>query len=873
MRVAIRAVSGHLVWSATGTVWGFWRLGQEGSRFSSELVRRTLLERITSLVRSLDGSPRLYSVCAQVDAGEIGLRMREGLDAARHDAAAETVFASLDMLKGAEMHRRAVWLAVPLKAAGRGGQWSRTRGALWAQLGEQLGLPASPVPVHEVQAFRAAARQVENGFGGGLDIRPARAAEIVWLHQHAVHRGMAEPLLSLAEAGGQMDGRVVGAVLRSPSYAQLGQVRLLEGGVETSADEAEAEGGPGRGWRRGGVGGPGFRRLWLQVETEDGFGYQAHLALEEIPEAVSQEAADILAQLEQLPYPVDAVLDLTIVDSAKAKRAIAKKRAELVDQADQWAAHPSGAPDTIGTSVDVLGEQDARLGRTAVECEVQSRTVLTVWGPDAQTCDARARDLKARLSGASYRAIRPYGGQERLFSLGLPASGPALRAREVTQFQLSEDFALNGLLTGSDIGDAAGPMLGLSLDVGTARPVLLDLAGAPLRNTAASLAVIGDLGSGKSVALKLLTSQLVDRGHRAVVIDRTPLKEWASFARAAAAGRCQVVDAAHAQRSIDPLRVLPRAAGEAAALSYLTLQLNLGPVTEQGAVISRAVKAAAASAEPSMARVLQEVASIAAEGGVHGEEAAGVLNLLRVIAENPLAAMVFDPSLPALDLTNLTADMVVFTTAGLTLPLKAALTNPDLMRMQPVEALIGRAVLYLVAALSRHIAFADARRFAAIVMDECYWLTSSGEGHALVEEIAHDGRKHWAGMMLGGHDANDLGNETVRGLITYRLLARTSDQAMARRGLELVGLPAEDEALVQTVTSGLSPAGVKDRAGEMLLRDSHGRIGRIKVVVPEVERLTDGIFTTPGGTPQQRSPRPGLTGVGRAASLQKAGRR
>jgi hypothetical protein len=48
--------------------------------------------------------------------------------------------------------------------------------------------------------------------------------------QHAVHRGLDEPLLTDAETSPLYGSRVREGQLRSPSYADLGQIRLAEGG-------------------------------------------------------------------------------------------------------------------------------------------------------------------------------------------------------------------------------------------------------------------------------------------------------------------------------------------------------------------------------------------------------------------------------------------------------------------------------------------------------------------------------------------------------------------------------------------------------------------------------------------------------------------
>lgn len=198
------------------------------------------------------------------------------------------------------------------------------------------------------------------------------------------------------------DGRVPGARGRRPERGRRGR------------DSA------GPWWRRRGSS-PLVRR-WLQVETEQGVGYQAHLALAECPPAVSVESADLFAQLESLEFPVDFCVDLTIVSADKARRQVQRKKTELVDQSDQYAARPTGMPASLLSAARDLGDLDARLARTSVEVEVQSVTTLCVWGPDPVVCDGRARALASVLAMADYRAVRPAGMQESLFTLGLPAT-------------------------------------------------------------------------------------------------------------------------------------------------------------------------------------------------------------------------------------------------------------------------------------------------------------------------------------------------------------------------------------------------------------------------------------------------------------------
>jgi hypothetical protein len=128
---------------------------------------------------------------------------------------------------------------VPLKTETAGLQVSASLGAAWAEVAPMLGMRPAPVARREVSAYREQAARVQAALAGGIAFRPARPAEIVWMIQHALHRGLAEPLLAEAETSELYGGQIRDGVLRSPSYADLGQVRLQEGGIDPDLDDVE----------------------------------------------------------------------------------------------------------------------------------------------------------------------------------------------------------------------------------------------------------------------------------------------------------------------------------------------------------------------------------------------------------------------------------------------------------------------------------------------------------------------------------------------------------------------------------------------------------------------------------------------------------
>jgi hypothetical protein len=858
MRLAMRHIAHNVVWSAAGEVWAVWRVEPMGSGYNRGQERSRVIEQLTSLMRGLPGTARLYSLCAQADPGEVTARMIERVDLSRCPHWAEVAQSRLELLDGLEMHRRTLWLAVPLTSTGWRAELSATFGAAWAEISAFLGARPAAVAAEEVVAYLQQAAQLAAEIGAFVDLQAARPSEIVWMHQHAVHRGLEEPLFTEASRSDGFGGRLMHGVLRSPSYADLGQVRLQEGG-HPEDEQPSAKAGKQTRRTRNKSGISPLRRAWLEVESAAGTGFQAHLALAEMPRVMPEGNADILGQLEFLPWPVDVVCDLELVSAENVSKEINKKKNELLEQAEQRSAQrASGLPEEMYDAADDLKEEGALAASNQTEVEVRSTIVLTVWAPTARECRERARTLQKRMRGANYRLVAPVGSQIELFTLGLPGAARPPKAREFLQYQLSGDFAMNGVLSNSDFGDPTGQMIGVSLDAGTVRPVLFDVADAPRQDTSASFGVAGDPGGGKSALLKMIGSGIIDRGGRIIVIDRTPQREWDRFIRQAAPGRCQVVDAARAEASIDPLRLFERGKAIRYARSYLSLQLGIGSMTAQGALLKKAITAAADAEYPCMAHVLVALEEMAAGEGAAAHDAAAMASLLQVVCDEPLAASVFDPELPVLTLDDSASDAVVVTTVGLTLPSPEAVSNPDLLRIQPTEALIGRAVLYLIAALARETAF-EVDRFCQVIVDECSWLTMSTEGSELVHEVVSDGRKHYAGIALGGHEVRELGSELIRGMLAYLIITRTTDRTLARHALAALGLPRDDESLLEKVMT-LSPIGNKARKGEMFGRDARRQIAHFQTLIPEVARLQAGIFTTPGersvAEPSRRSASP-----------------
>lgn len=73
--------------------------------------------------------------------------------------------------------------------------------------------------------------------------------------------------------------------------------------------------------------------------------------LAECPPAISQDAADLFAQLATLDFPVDHTADLTLMPAETPRDQVPRKKNELIDQAVAHGSQPGWADLSAASSV------------------------------------------------------------------------------------------------------------------------------------------------------------------------------------------------------------------------------------------------------------------------------------------------------------------------------------------------------------------------------------------------------------------------------------------------------------------------------------------------------------------------------------------
>ncbi|HLT70854.1 MAG TPA: ATP-binding protein [Acidimicrobiales bacterium] len=816
MKPPARAIVGHLVWGTDGGAWAVWNVKPFPHAHTSPADKLAVHSRLRGLLVSLPTESLLLSVCEPVDAAEVVARMAEGVDLDRHATWGEVCAATGEFLDDLPLRRRRFYVAALLPNERRPVREVLRDAA--AEVSAAFGIPTTGIRAAELAARRRQARELEIRLAQRVELRPATAGELCWLYARALRRGGDEPAYDPRwepPRGRPDDGRRDDDVRPQGVLAHLTDAVVKEGGYPDD---------PGR---------PRHRR-YVRIDGNGPPTYQTVLAMADMPHqfVYPDGGGEWLFHADQVGFPVDWAVRVRSVDNPTAQAKVRRKHRDLVGQIDEYDGELTGAPPQLAAAIQAIEDERTALGANPTEPELQVTVLLSLASDDLEELEEQAAALGALFKPHEYGLGRPTGGQVALLRSMLPGTRAAPVCNDYTQFMLARDLAAGSPFCGSDVGDPTGLLLGLSLDGGNGTPVLFDPAFGPQANASPSLAAVGRLGSGKSFLLKRLCWDTVARGGQVVTIDRTRSGEYARFA-AAVPGRVQVVRVeAGADVRLDPFRTFHIDDARTVALGVLSLLAGCTAHSEEGAVLAEAVDRVADQPDPSLAAVLDELVLM----GDHPTQPDGVARALaRRLAHHrrsPTGQIAFGDGDPV----SLDADFIVFWLPNLALPDRETLMSDQSMRLMLPEQILGQALLYLIAAVGRHVVFRDPSRFAAALYDEAWALLASPHGQSLLIEGVRDGRKHNGAIWLASQHPNDFAIDELEDLLGSRFVFRQARRAIPA-ALRFLGV-AESVDAGTTLEHGLEN-------GVCFYRDVRDRVGLVQVLPPIVPGLGEAFDTAP----------------------------
>lgn len=811
----------NLRFTRTGQVWADFLLQgiNYGLKAPKDKEEVRLLHK--ALIRSLPGESLLLGVASGLDPDRVVDQMMDGVDAAVCPQWWDECVATRDSLELLRPGQRIYWLSVPLPD-GTGGVQLKFAAAKRV-VEESLGLPAAAPSPAVVEKYRDKARQVMNGLPGVFRPVPATPAQMVWLHQHMVDRGLyQDPVVPQPEQR------------TAPKRGSALDPVLLDEGGQSDAGKREVR--------------SPLKHRYVKVQSAESLddseaSYQSLMVLSDVPDGeIPFPGGEVLGRIDETALPVDFAVRFTVRAAAEVLRRNQRALETLNEQFKQRDGEVSLGVSVLDRTADALTEYAATLEADKLEVEVQATMFLAVAAPTPEPALEQAQALATWFRDIGYKVSQPLGYQTEMWWQMQPAVASSPVTRQYAQITTSDAFAAMVPMASSHLGDRSGTLLGININNGPlldahttwgpSSVVFHDPEGATDRQVSGSFAVVGELGSGKSFLLKKAAGAVLDRGGQLVINDRTAVGEYVQWATSLIDP--QIVDVGDPCWSLDPLRVFGPLTGSRVAQSFLTPLLNVPPTSPQGVLLSEVLDPSYLSAH----RIgsLGELVSHLSEG-CQVEGASEMARLMGVFARKDLGRVIFDPHIRPLDVT---ASALVFRTHGLQLPKRDELDKEHLFRQLSLEKIFGRAMFALIASIARLVCFADTERLGVFLVDEAHAVTSSPEGTAELLDHIRDGRKHRASLLLGSHDpVEDFPSDALRGLIPFRILMRHRDRTLAQNGLKWLGLDPDDDTLVELITHNTSPelgGQIPDyRRGECLIRDAAGNIGRVKILPPALK--------------------------------------
>lgn len=799
MRNPARGIVDNLVWTFDGTVAAVYRIDGPTYRRLGTRDKLNWHAGVTAAVAGLPGESMILGISRRIDAADVRLGGAGWAAVAR------------ERLGKVAHYERETWLVAFLPQTGKAGL---AASSAMARVGQKFRLPPMPVTKREAEVAERQAEEVQRQLArllGARRVLPASPADLLWLYGRAALRGHgSEPR---REQFQDPVFRWVGEdnpVLRGPALAGIRPPKMYEGGTSDDKDRPH-------------------HRHYLRLDPEHGASYQSVVALTQIPRKWSfpDGRGECLTVVDQCDFPVDWCLRIKPTSNAAAQGAIKGQIRTLTEQFSEYQGDTAGPPPSLAQAIaDMEAEWESLAGSPgAPEC--QTTFLFALGAEDLLTLEARVKTLRSMLGADEHIAHRFTGDQCELWGAMLPASSVPPVCNDAVQYLLPPGVAGCAPFTGNALGDGEGAPLGSNLEVAGGALVQWSPGRGPATNRSGSIAILGKTGSGKSHTLKTLVYWNVHMGGKVLAIDRTTHGEWGQLGPHLPGTHQTVNLGLGSDICADPLRVFSGEPAISTEIGFLTLLTATDPTSVAGTSLSRVVRMVAEGPRPSSRKVVDALLRVAHEPTREiGEK-------LMAYCEGGFASVVFGDG-PRVELG---ADCLTFHLPGLDLPDEEELRSEQRSRYLLPEQVFSMALLYLVTAVGRHVAFADTSRFSAIVMDEAWVLASSPQGRRLLMEMVREGRRHNAGLWTATQDPRDNVDERLLALMGSLFCFRL-DASAASKALALLGMDATD--------GNLSLLSEQSRdEGQCLYRDLDKRVGLLQVWLPPDASYVAAMETNP----------------------------
>lgn len=555
--------------------------------------------------------------------------------------------------------------------------------------------------------------------------------------------------------------------------------------------------------------------------------YQTFITFPDMPKVLPETGAEWLASLDAIEIPVDAVVHFNVIKPHKARKKVSEKRKWLRGQLNEKV---NDDPTTDEEYAFIEGrnlEGKAASGQPLATIS----TTFCVAGWDLKTMRSNAKSIMESYSASGYRAVRPIGDQLGCFYSFIPGSKPTAPSIEVDPGYI----AAAGPTVSLEMGDSTGFFIGWS----GSSPVFW-MPGYAAKKLARSNAIFasGGLGSGKSLAIKILSYLSYHMGAYIFIIDPKN-NEYAVLEKLFPIKKIDLCPGGNAKinpfmLSEDPLQA------KSIVIDYLAIALNLREDDDLRRIAVTQAVEIVGDMPPQERNMYSCLNTFKDLGKNHPDESIRLESnkcalLMESLKNTSLGSMVFGTN----GYDGISRATVV-NLKGLPLPRTAANLSAGRITESERQAL---GLLYLAAVMAREVAFALPPHVVKVeVFDEAWMLFNISEGRRVIDELIRmAARSGGAIPILATQNTTDISDfQTLKNNISYMMCFRAQNKDEIKANLELLGADTgednEDKSLGDTFP--------ELEAGWCVMRDALGRIGQV-YIDPRPEYLLELFKTEP----------------------------
>lgn len=559
----------------------------------------------------------------------------------------------------------------------------------------------------------------------------------------------------------------------------------------------------------------------------------------------------------RLSFPVEVSVRAEILSGQDAAAEVEAKLRAIRDQQEHYREHNLDEPNQLERQAQIAKqiEDDMENGSATVATRVHAHVRFAVWGNTEQEALARARELKTSYAARNMEVITPRA-QYALYREFCP-SEPEAQTGYLRRLPVLHWAAATPAVS-TDIGDNRGPLLGRAGGV-TRRGVFLDTHHAMEHLDASGLTVlIGQLGSGKSMTLGVITHDAVMRGIHSTVLDPSgPLSALCDMPALRDYARHIPLTSA-AAGTLNPYRVVAEAdRNRFADLADFDLAKKAAEAQRKGLVLDvlRMLLPPALDVLPDTERMLLDV--VEDNGGGPGGSLWGIVEKLearestkqlgrfyRNVSYQPLASLMFAPGEPHYRTDRFDDLLTVLTMPGLVLPNRAIPRTDWTNEERMAVPLLHVAAVYTTRSIYSRPR--DERKYVA--MDEIRQLADWSAGRSLFVRLATDSRK-WNTCVVASSQNPDhiLGMGDVGNLVGSVMVGRVNDHKTAGDALDLLGVPrgVGFEQVLMTLSAPVGDAPPPYR--DFVMRDARGRVETVTIDLAHRPELLRALNTRATG--------------------------